>query len=174
MPWRWVIRARAVAVVGCAEPITPEDLSALNRTDRLLTWASLHRRGLARLMFRLMRDAATPSSAVTARMVGVEDRQALRELPDFARWLREGLRQPAGMVAEYVAYAQTWGFDLAEVTCPVFVWQGGHDTFVAPRSAADLAARLPNASLREIPEAGHFLAYRRWEQILTQLAPARR
>ncbi|MEU1522667.1 alpha/beta hydrolase [Nocardia rhamnosiphila] len=45
--------------------------------------------------------------------------------------------------------------DLSMITVPVFVANGDHDLMVASEHSADLARRLPNASLRIYPNSGH-------------------
>ncbi|WP_040840127.1 alpha/beta fold hydrolase [Nocardia brevicatena] len=45
--------------------------------------------------------------------------------------------------------------DLSTITVPVFVANGDHDLMVASEHSADLARRLPDASLRIYPNSGH-------------------
>jgi len=45
--------------------------------------------------------------------------------------------------------------DLSAITAPVLVANGDHDLMVASELSADLAARLPNATLRIYPDSGH-------------------
>ena len=45
--------------------------------------------------------------------------------------------------------------DLSAITAPVLVANGDHDLMVASELSADLAARLPNATLRIYPGSGH-------------------
>ncbi|GAA0622049.1 alpha/beta hydrolase [Kutzneria viridogrisea] len=60
-----------------------------------------------------------------------------------------------GLVDDDLAFVRPWGFDLAEVTAPVLLVQGGQDR-VAPPSHADwLRGRLPRAELWPRPEDGH-------------------
>lgn len=45
--------------------------------------------------------------------------------------------------------------DLSRITQPVFVANGDHDLMVASSLSADMARRLPNASLTIYPDSGH-------------------
>lgn len=45
--------------------------------------------------------------------------------------------------------------DLSAITAPVFVANGDHDLMVASAHSADMAKRLPNATLRIYPDSGH-------------------
>ncbi|WP_419913748.1 alpha/beta fold hydrolase [Hoeflea sp.] len=55
-----------------------------------------------------------------------------------------------------------WDMDpqiLEAVTCPVEHLHGTHDRSVTAAEAAELAAKLPNFSSEEVPDAGYFLPY---------------
>ncbi|MBX0286968.1 alpha/beta hydrolase [Halomicroarcula sp. F28] len=54
---------------------------------------------------------------------------------------------PSGFVRELGLLAQPWPLDLADVSVPVTVVQGQHDTNVAPETGEALAQRLPEADL---------------------------
>lgn len=45
--------------------------------------------------------------------------------------------------------------DLSVITAPVFVANGDHDLMVDSRHSADMARRLPNATLKIYPNSGH-------------------
>jgi pimeloyl-ACP methyl ester carboxylesterase len=63
-----------------------------------------------------------------------------------------------GVAAQVVAIRR-WGtqapMDLASITHPVLVANGEDDRMLPTRSSFELAHRLPNASLRIYPDAGH-------------------
>jgi pimeloyl-ACP methyl ester carboxylesterase len=48
-----------------------------------------------------------------------------------------------------------WGFPLAEVAAPVTIWQGGRDNLTPVAHGEWLAAHVPGARLRLLPEEGH-------------------
>ena len=50
-----------------------------------------------------------------------------------------------------------WGFDLAKITVPVYLWQGEEDTLVSSNMARYLAQVIPNCEAFFLPDAGHFL-----------------
>lgn len=97
----------------------------------------------------------------------------LAGLPGFPEWMRHGPEQPAGAVAEYRARCRPWGFDPAGIACPVHLWQGWQgDQYgaVGVHLGRELAAMVAPVDYREIPGAGHFLAYRRWREVLAPFA----
>ncbi len=68
-----------------------------------------------------------------------------------------------------------WGFDLAAITAPVTIWQGGEDRFVPPQNGEWLAAHIPGAKLRLLPEEGHLsMVDRHYGEILDDLIESAR
>ncbi len=61
----------------------------------------------------------------------------------------------AGVVDDYAALAQPWGFRVEDITLPVAIFQGDADTMVPARHSAELAQRVPNATLTVWPGEGH-------------------
>lgn len=166
--------AKRVVVVGGMLPLTRDRLGRINHTDRLIAALSQKRPELARALFVTMRSAAGLTHAITSRLSSNEDRAVVRNLTDFPQWMRHALQQPHGMVEEYLVMCRPWGFDATAVNCPVDVWHGVDDGYVPLEMGLELAAALPHATLHEVSDAGHFLAYRRWAEVLAPFArPAR-
>ena len=61
----------------------------------------------------------------------------------FAEALRVGVD---GWVDDDLAFVQPWGFDLAELKVPTFVWQGSADLMVPYRHGQWLAAQIPGVT----------------------------
>jgi pimeloyl-ACP methyl ester carboxylesterase len=64
-----------------------------------------------------------------------------------------------------------WGFAPEDLRVPVDVWQGSQDRLVTPAWAAELARRIPVATLQLRP-GGHFLAHLYYPEILDALCCA--
>jgi pimeloyl-ACP methyl ester carboxylesterase len=62
---------------------------------------------------------------------------------------------PDGLIDDDMAFATPWGFDVADITVPVLIVQGGRDRVVPPGHGAWLARTCPNAELWERPDDGH-------------------
>ena len=61
----------------------------------------------------------------------------------------------AGATQEFQLCVKPWGFDIANIKCPITIWQGGLDKRV-PVAHANLYAKLiPNANTRFFKEEGH-------------------
>jgi pimeloyl-ACP methyl ester carboxylesterase len=79
---------------------------------------------------------------------------------EYADYLAASMR---GAVAEGVwgwldddlAFVKPWGFGLSDVDVPAFIWQGGQDRMVPFSHGEWLAAHVPGARARLLPEHGH-------------------
>ena len=101
------------------------------------------------------------------------DRAALTD--DFAEYLAALFRRAvsvgvAGWCDDDLAFLAPWGFDLAAITVPVAVWQGGQDRMVPYDHGRWLAGRLPAARAHLHDEEGHLSpVVAAMEQILDDL-----
>jgi pimeloyl-ACP methyl ester carboxylesterase len=94
--------------------------------------------------------AAKPDElrSVLESLLGDADREVLAD--SIATWMdaahRNGLRDSVdGWVDDDLAFATPWGFELADISRPVLILQGGDDRFV-PRSHGEwLASHVPGA-----------------------------
>ena len=69
-----------------------------------------------------------------------------------------------------MAFTRPWGFALEEIGVPVVVWQGGQDRMVPFGHGQWLAAQLPGARPRLLPEEGHLsIAVASFGEILDDL-----
>lgn len=85
----------------------------------------------------------------------------------FAESNVEGARQgQAGMVADWVADALPWGFELGEIDVAVDLWVGALDPGRAPRDAPEIARRIPSCSVHTIEDEAHFALIPRWRDII--------
>ncbi|MFF4245012.1 alpha/beta fold hydrolase [Streptomyces sp. NPDC001822] len=70
---------------------------------------------------------------------------------------REGLRTSAyGWIDDAIAFCRPWGFDPAEIRCPVMLWHGVKDVFSPVGHSRWLAGRIPGATTVLEPAAAHF------------------
>jgi pimeloyl-ACP methyl ester carboxylesterase len=70
----------------------------------------------------------------------------------FTRALEPGIE---GWLEDDLAFARDWGFDLADLHCPVSVWQGGVDLMVPAAHGAWLARHIPGVRAHLLPDEGH-------------------
>lgn len=72
-----------------------------------------------------------------------------------------------------LAFTRPWGFDLAGLGVPVFLWQGEQDLMVPPAHGRWLADAVPNCRARLLPDDGHLtVLLNRPAEILADLAAA--
>ena len=122
----------------------------------------------------------TPDQIVSAfgDLVDDVDRGALTgEFAEFlARGGREGLRNGFwGWHDDDIAFTRPWGFDLARVTVPVTVWQGGKDRMVPFAHGRWLAGHISGARAELLREEGHLsLAVEAFWKIMDGLMSSRK
>lgn len=167
-------RTRAVVVVaGCIPGLRPEQM---NPTDRRFMRLSRGPAAIGAAVFAGVRTIArlAPVAAqnATMRTLCPADRAALAALPDssLAQWMSDAMSRPSGMVEEYRVLGRPWGFDPASMSVPTTFWQGGRDTLVPSEWGDQLCAMTRGATIQKVPGDGHFLAYRRWHEVLGALA----
>lgn len=75
---------------------------------------------------------------------------------DMVASLHEALRAGVeGWLEDDLAFIQPWGFDLAEISVPVMIWQGGADLMVPFGHGQWLDAHVPGASAHLEEGEGH-------------------
>jgi pimeloyl-ACP methyl ester carboxylesterase len=105
---------------------------------------------------------ANGKAAATAYMERLRERTHDRVKPT----------SPQGVLAQLLAIRR-WGardpMDLGTIRQPVLVANGEDDRMLPTRASFDLAHRLPNASLRIYPDAGHGGVFQYHEQFVPQV-----
>ncbi|WP_327179934.1 alpha/beta hydrolase [Streptomyces sp. NBC_01335] len=86
----------------------------------------------------------------------------------------EGLRTSAyGWIDDALAFSRPWGFDPADITCPVMLWHGEQDVFSPASHSRWLGGRIPGATTVLEPAAAHFDALSVLPRILNWLLDGR-
>jgi pimeloyl-ACP methyl ester carboxylesterase len=171
-------RVRAAAIIsGLAPPDVPGLAGGSSAQNRLLS-------ALARRSPWLVRPLLGLISLMARRAPGLSRRQMAKSGPDrtiladpavanlFLADVREAFRHgSSGAAYEAWLLTQPWGFDLAAITVPVFIWQGEADVNVPPAMGHYLASAIPGARATFVPGAGHLVGVTRSREILEQLRP---
>lgn len=170
-------RVTRAAIIAGAIPLTePGAFDGLPPIDRSYIRLSQRRPWAARLGFRAMTLAATCApdlyGRLAARDLGPADAAVLKAegFATFANLSREALRQPQGVVEEYLVMVRPWGFRPEDIQVPVDIWGGTDDQLIDPSWPGELARRIPGATLHMGP-GGHFLAHLYYRDIFQRLLP---
>ncbi|WP_424951517.1 alpha/beta fold hydrolase [Deinococcus sp.] len=76
---------------------------------------------------------------------------------------------PGGLIADDLAYVSPWGFDSAQITCPVLLLHGSADRVVPASHSEWLARQIPSSELRSRPDDGHLSVLNGGEETLAWL-----
>lgn len=76
---------------------------------------------------------------------------------------------PGGMVEDNLQIVRPWGFELADITVPVAVWQGAHDKMVPFAHGQWLAEAIPGARPHLYDDEGHISLGAKMDEILLDL-----
>jgi len=74
-----------------------------------------------------------------------------------------------GIVSDMLLYPQSWGFQLGDIGCETYLWQGMKDINVPPAMGQYLAEVIPGCSPEFLSEDAHFLLFSHWQKILSRL-----
>jgi pimeloyl-ACP methyl ester carboxylesterase len=85
------------------------------------------------------------------------------KLDEVFRQGLEGVEQAEALLA------QPWGFSLAETKTPTTVWQGELDELTPVPVGRYLSQTIPGAAFKLVPEEGHWLYLKFWQEILLEL-----
>ncbi|MBV6622585.1 MAG: alpha/beta hydrolase [Rivularia sp. (in: Bacteria)] len=93
---------------------------------------------------------------------------AVREM--FLEDLPQAFRQGAcGLRLDIKILAQSWGFQLKNISLKVYLWHGKKDENVPANAGRYLANTIPNCEARFYADEGHLLIFNHWQEILTTL-----
>ena len=154
-----------VTTVGLLSSAVPFELigttKGLSGDDRILLFLVKWAPWLASALLRVsIADASeTRLFREIRRSFPPVDVAALKErgpVVDALAFIKESMRQgTAGCLQDYRVFGDPWGFDLAEVTAPVHIWEGAEDHTGPPEYRELLLHYLPDARLSIVPGEGH-------------------
>lgn len=116
--------------------------------------------------------SATQVAQAFGELVPDVDRAALTG--EFAETFAETMRRAVssgieGWLEDDLAFVGHWGFDVADIACPVTVWQGELDRMVPFDHGRWLAARIPTARPQLLPGEGHLSLVSQLDRIVEDL-----
>jgi pimeloyl-ACP methyl ester carboxylesterase len=162
--WRMPDRVSRVAVVSTTGPLEPEVLEQISRPNRAAYRVARRAPWLMRLNMKLLawlqrRDLEGFLDKMAGKF-SPADKRAL-ETPGTRKGLEAAMSAEAvppdarGYAQDVINQARPWPFPLAEIRCPVDLWQPADDTSAPPVVAEHIKQVIPDARVHRIPDAGH-------------------
>lgn len=151
---------------GMGEDNLEEFGLALEGEEALRPFVERHAAGIraadARGVIEQLASLLPPADrAVLSDQVGV----------DLLANLKGGAERIDAWVDDDLAFTRPWGFDLADVRVPTYVWQGTEDLMVPAAHATYLAERLPHPHLRLEQGEGHLsIVVGQWGRMVAEAA----
>lgn len=178
-------RVLRMAFIGTPAPLADQRVAAgLTPANRLgMKFAAIAARGILfavpALRVFLARAVKQPDRFFAKAAPGLAESDIrILDDPEFRALVidevgRLDRRAAEAVLREVVLLTEPWGFEPEQVPTPTTLWHGEHDT-VAPIVMAEvMRERLPNATLKVVPGAGHLLLRdpSLWRDVLEDLAP---
>ncbi|MFI6644151.1 alpha/beta fold hydrolase [Streptomyces sp. NPDC050504] len=168
---------RAAALV----PIAPQDAPGLDWFEGMTESnvreyhnAAVGRRRLTATLGRRSRSITADLAASIAELrdrLPESDRTIVADAgiqSMLERNFAEGLRSSAdGWVDDVMAFSTGWGFELADISAPVYLWHGEDDIFAPVQHTRWLAEHIPGSELTVERGAAHFGALRVLTRVLS-------
>jgi pimeloyl-ACP methyl ester carboxylesterase len=159
-------RVLACATVAGAAPFDAEGLDFLDGMGRdnheefgaAVAGADELREFLERQLPALAELTAGQAAAALGDLVSPVDAATITG--EYADYLAASIRGAVadgvwGWLDDDLAFVKPWGFELSDIDVPAFIWQGGQDRMVPFSHGEWLAAHVPGARARLLPEHGH-------------------
>lgn len=153
----------AVVAAGMGQVGVWATFDDFEKTDRQMLGLVTKHPAVARMMLgttgRLARMSPKTALKSFEKQMNESDREVARRLGEpnevMALFTQAFLSGARGVVADYAAIAQSWGFEVERIDTPLKVFHGDADTMVPVRHSEELARRVPGAQLTIWPGEGH-------------------
>jgi pimeloyl-ACP methyl ester carboxylesterase len=174
---RYPERVRAATVVVGMAPLEEEDTGSLIGLNRAGWYAAREGWGAMLELLQPVRDKLLRDPLEGFRAIMDTAPPADRAVMSDPAWQRvmtedvkEALKPGAeGWADESLAVFGPWDFDPSEVRCGLTWWHSEYDANAPIGAVRRLVARMNRVNLRVWTDAGHLEAYRRHDQILSEL-----
>jgi len=167
----------ATIVAGAGEIGAWATWKDLARSDRQLTWLSLHTPVVAKAILRLAEVGARLVPTVALWSAEAElpkaDREVMRSLGSreaLALFTQALAGSAAGAVDDYALLARPWHLQLGDIRVPVHCWHGTADTSVPIAHTEALLERIPDVRLSTWPGEGHLALITHIAEVLDDIA----
>ena len=169
-------RVSSIGTIGGAgqfdDPRAVSQLGLL--VDRLLltvpSW--LHAPFAASMHATALLPPQAMKMTLLSNLTSASDREIVSalSLDDSTRFLYESVKRGGmGIIEDYAAVGNPWGFNPLEIQSRTLIWHGDQDQLCPISVAREMAAGMSNAEFLLVDQAGHFLLHRNIEKVLPVL-----
>jgi pimeloyl-ACP methyl ester carboxylesterase len=175
-------RVMAGAVVSSVAPMNrPGAFRGMPLPNRILNasarWAPWFTRLMRRMMRVMLMDDVEKATQRLMSSIPEADKALLyapENLDAIARSVREGFRIGwQGVAQDDIVVNQDWGFDVADIKPHIDIWHGEADVNVPCHAGEYLHRTIPSSRATFLPNEGHFLLVKHWEEVLAALVSDR-
>lgn len=158
-------RINKVAIVsGTGSPEMPDKFRGMWPPVRLIFFTAQYLPSVNRFLLKQMSAFYSNEEQMLIQMKQAlpdPDVEIIDRRPDIIKIFAEATREAHrhgidGDAHEWQLYIKDWGFDLREITKEIKLWYGIFDQQVPIGMGRYLSHELPNASLIEVEDGGHF------------------
>ena len=158
-------RINKIAVVsGTGSPEMPDKFRGMWPPVRLIFFTAQYLPSVNRFLLKQMSAFYSNEEQMLIQMKQAlpdPDVEIIDRRPDIIKIFAEATREAHrhgidGDAHEWQLYIKAWGFDLREITKEIKLWYGIFDQQVPIGMGRYLSHELPNASLIEVEDGGHF------------------
>jgi len=158
-------RIRKAAIVsGTGTPDMPDKFRGMWPPVQMIFLTAKHFPAMNRFLLKQMSSFYSNEEQMLTQMkraLPTPDVELIERRPEiisiFAEATREAHRNGVdGDAHEWQLYVNDWGFNLDQINKEIKLWYGKHDKQVPIGMGHYLAHKLPNASLLEVENGGHF------------------
>ena len=155
---------KAAIVSGTGSPDMPDKFAGMWLPVRLIFLTAKHLPVVNRFLLKQMSGFYSNEKQMLTQMkraLPKPDIELIDRHPDIIRIFAEATREAHrngvdGDAHEWQLYVRDWGFKLSEINKEIKLWYGKYDQQVPVGMGRFLSRELPNASLIEVENGGHF------------------
>ncbi|SDO75494.1 Pimeloyl-ACP methyl ester carboxylesterase [Paenibacillus sp. yr247] len=152
-------RVTRTAILSGIGPLdVPELRSSVSAAEDMMLKAAEHApEKLVAWINRVKDDPAAFVNQIYSLLSEEQKNQLPRDILEiYIESLREGCRQPDGLISDYLIFGRSWNMEFSRIRIPIRFWHSDSDEDVAIRNAEYLSSVIPGAELIRLNGLNHY------------------